>query len=393
MSSEGHPQAREIDVPLSIPHLAGNEWAYVTSCLDTGWVSSAGSFVDSFEATVARRTNSKHAIATTNGTSALHVSLLVAGVRPDDEVLVSTLTFIAPANAIRYVGAHPIFVDAEPDYWQMDTDKVRAFLENECRFDGVLRNVRTGRRVAAIIPVHILGHPVDMAPLVDLARRYELTVIEDATEALGALYKGQPVGHIGDIACFSFNGNKIVTAGGGGVIVTDRSDWAERAKYLTTQAKDDPLEYVHGEVGYNYRLTNIQAALGTAQLEQLDDFIEAKRRIGAEYDEAFAAVPGVSSMPEAQWARSIRWLYTILVDEKSCRTDSRALLRDLAAVGIQTRPLWQPLHRSPAHSGATALGAEVAERLNRQALSLPCSVGLSRDDQRRVIDEILKSVR
>jgi perosamine synthetase len=394
MPSEPLFPVRADNVPLCVPHLAGNEWEYVSSCLDTGWVSSAGKFVEGFEAAIARRVGTEYAVATSSGTSALHVSLLVAGVQPGDEVIVSTLTFIAPANAIRYVGAHPVFVDAEPEFWQMDPERVRSFLENDCRLvGGVLRNVLTGRRVRALLPVHILGHPVDMDPLLDLAARFHLVVIEDATEALGSFYKDRPAGHVGDMACFSFNGNKIVTAGGGGAIVTDRPDWAERARYLTTQAKDDPLEYIHNEIGYNYRLTNIQAALGSAQLEQLDDFVRAKRGVANVYDEAFSEVPGVTCMGEAPWARSNFWLYTILLDARTCRTDSRGLLRQLAAAGIQTRPLWQPLHRSPAHAGATVLGSEVAERLNEQALSLPCSVGLTRDDQRRVVDEVLRITR
>lgn len=394
MPSEPLLPVRADNVPLCVPHLAGNEWDYVSSCLDTGWVSSAGKFVESFEAAVARRVGTEHAVATSSGTSALHVSLLVAGVQPGDEVIVSTLTFIAPANAIRYVGAHPVFVDAEPEFWQMDPERVRSFLENDCRLvGGVLCNLLTGRRVRALLPVHILGHPVDMDPLLDLAARFRLVVVEDATEALGSFYKDRPAGHVGDIACFSFNGNKIVTAGGGGAIVTDRPDWAERARYLTTQAKDDPVEYIHNEIGYNYRLTNIQAALGSAQLERLDDFVRAKRRVATVYDEAFSDVPGVTCMGEAPWAQSNFWLYTILLDARTCRTDSRGLLRQLAAAGIQTRPLWQPLHRSPAHAGATVLGSEVAERLNEQALSLPCSVGLTRDDQRRVVDEVLRITR
>ena len=217
--------------------------------------------------------------------------------------------------------------------------------------DGVLRDLRTGRRVRALLPVDILGHPVDMDPLLELAAEYGLVVVEDATEALGATYKGRPAGNLGDLGCLSFNGNKIITAGGGGAIVTDRADWADRARYLTTQAKDDPLEYVHEEIGFNYRLTNVQAALGAAQLEQLDEFVAAKRRIADTYERAFRDVPGITCMSQAPWAESTYWLYTILVDEAVCHIGSRGLMRHLESVGIQTRPLWQPLHRSPAHSG------------------------------------------
>jgi len=267
-------------VPLCVPEIRGNEWRYVKECLDTGWVSSVGAFVERFEKDMARQAGARHAVAAVNGTAALHVALLVAGVKPDDEVLVSTLTFIAPANAVRYAGAWPVFIDAEPDYWQMDPQRVADFLEKECRLEkGELRNRSTGRRVKAIIPVHILGHPVNIKPILELARKFSLLVIEDATESLGAKYEGRPTGSLADMACFSFNGNKIITTGGGGMITTDNEAWARRAKYLTTQAKDDPVEYIHNEIGYNYRLTNMQAAMGCAQLEQLDDYVVKKRHI------------------------------------------------------------------------------------------------------------------
>lgn len=378
-------------IPLCVPEVRGNEWTYVRECLDTGWVSSVGAFVDRFERELAARTENRHGIATASGTAALHIALLIAGVEPNDEVLVSSLTFIAPANAVRYAGAWPVFIDAEPQFWQMDPAGVADFLENGCeRRAGTLRSRATGRRVRAILPVHILGHPVDMDPILELARRYDLPVIEDATESLGALYKGRPVGHLGDIACFSFNGNKLITTGGGGMIVTDDPAWARRAKYLTTQAKDDPIEYIHGAIGYNYRLTNVQAAMGCAQLENLDAFVAAKRRIAAAYTAAFADVPGITPMPEADWARSAFWMYTILVDEALYGRSSRDLLRRLGAAGIQARPLWQPIHQSPAHAQAAYPAAlPHAERLNRDALSLPCSVGLSEAAQARVIDQVI----
>src|SRR3972149_6950111 len=209
-------------IPLSVPQLVGNEWKYVKECLDTNWVSSVGSFVDRFEQTMASYIGCRKAVATVNGTAALHVALQVAGVQADDEVLVSDLTFIAPVNAIRYLGAWPVFIDAAADYWQMDPQKVRDFLDKQCLWkDGQLRNKSTGRRVSAVLPVHILGHPVDMDPIVELARKYQLKIIEDATECLGAKYKGRMVGSHGDISCFSYNGNKIITTGGGGMIVTD----------------------------------------------------------------------------------------------------------------------------------------------------------------------------
>jgi perosamine synthetase len=389
-SSLDSPPAQEM-IPLCVPEIRGNEWRYIKDCLDTGWISSVGSYVDRFERMVAERVGAAHAVATVNGTAALHIALQLAGVERDDEVLVSSLTFIAPGNAIRYLGAWPIFVDAEPDYWQWDTARVRKFLEEECHFaNGELRNKSSGRRVKALLPVHVLGHPVDLAPLLDLARRFELCIVEDATESLGATYRDRAVGHLGDFACFSFNGNKLLTTGGGGMIVTDDPALARRAKYLTTQAKDDPVEYVHHEIGYNYRLTNVLAALGCAQMELLDDYIAAKRRIAARYGETLPSLPGLTVMKEAEWASATYWMYTVLIDEARFGCSSRQLLAEFQKRNIQTRPLWQPLHQSPAHPGAQLLHTGVADRLYRDALSLPCSVGLRPEQQERVIEALIE---
>lgn len=376
-------------IPLCIPEIRGNEWRYAKDCIDTGWVSYVGPYVDRFEGDLARFVGTRRAVATVSGTAALHVSLLLAGIEAEDEVLVSTLSFIAPANAIRYAGAWPVFIDADPVYWQMDVEKVREFLESRCRWaDGVLRNLATGRRVRGLLPVHILGHPVDMDPLLELAQKYGLRVIEDATESLGAKYKGRNLGGLGMAGCFSFNGNKLVTTGGGGMIATDDDRLADRAKYLTTQAKDDPLEYIHGEVGYNYRLPNMQAAMGCAQLEMVEDYIAAKRAIATRYREAFSGLPGVFPMQEAPWAFSVFWMFTVRIDSGIFGMDSRGLLRFLGERKIQTRPLWQPLHLSPAHRTAQPLPCGTAERLHRDALSLPCSVGLTAEDQETVIGAV-----
>jgi perosamine synthetase len=390
MSFEPGAPAAVGAIPLSVPEVQGHEWHYIKECLDTGWVSSVGSYVDRFEAALAARIGAQHAVATVNGTAALHVALRVAGVEPGDEVVVSTLTFIAPANAVRYLGAWPVFMDAEPRYWQMDVAKLAGFLAEGCaQVAGVLRNRRTGRRVRALLPVHILGHSVDMVPLLELARRYELPVIEDASEALGACYRGQPVGSHGDIACFSFNGNKIITTGGGGMITTNRAAWASQAKYLTTQAKDDPLEYRHEEIGYNYRLTNLAAAMGVAQLERLDEFVAAKRRIAGRYAAAFRAVPGLAGMEQAEWAQSTYWLYTVRICPERFGMNSRELLRVLGQRGIQSRPLWQPMHASGAQAGAMAWEVAVADQLCAECLSLPSSVGLTVAQQDAVIEAVL----
>jgi perosamine synthetase len=375
--SEIDRPALRVPIPLCEPCLQGNEWRYLKDCLDTNWVSSVGPFVDRFESMLAEIVGAKHSVATTSGTAALHIALLVAGVQPDDEVLVSTLTFIAPANAIRYCGAWPVFIDAEPIHWQMDPEKVSDFLSSACHWvGGELRNKTTGRRVKAILPVHILGHPVDMTPIIQLARSHRLAVVEDASEGLGATYKDDMVGHLGDIACFSFNGNKIITTGGGGMITTDNEAWASKAKYLITQAKDDPIEYIHHEIGFNYRLSNIHAALGCAQLEHLADYIATKRKTAAIYRNSLQKIPGITCLPQAPWAFSTFWLNTIRIDEDLFGMNSRRVMQCLAKRGIQTRPLWQPVHMSPAYATANGTSYPIAERLYDEALSLPSSVGL-----------------
>ncbi len=376
-------------IPLCVPEIAGDEWRYVKDCLDSGWVSSAGTFVERFEADFAARLGAGQAVAMASGTAALHVALLVAGLRPGDEVLVPSLTFIAPANAVRYAGAWPVFVDAEADTWQMDPGRVVDFLERQCEWiGGELRNRATGRRLGALLPVHLLGHPVNMAPIMAAAEQFGLPVVEDAAESLGAAYRGRPLGRLGRIGCFSFNGNKLMTTGGGGMLVTDDPALARRARYLSTTAKDEPREGVHGAIGYNYRLTNLQAAMGCAQLDRLDYLLGAKRRIAAHYGEALVGLPGIGVMPEAEWAESAFWLYSIRVDREAAGLGSRALRDRLARAGIESRCFWQPLHLSPAHAGAPCLGGAVAERLHREILSLPCSCGLTPDDQDRVIAAI-----
>ncbi len=381
-------------IPLCVPEIRGNEWQYVKDCLDTNWVSSVGGYVDRFEEMVAAYTGREHAIATVNGTAALHVALLVAGIEPDDEVLVPSLTFIAPANAVRYMGAWPVFIDADPEFGLMDCARIKDFIAEECsRESGSLYNKSTGRRVKGLLPVHILGHPVDMDPLVDLARGYDLTVVCDATECLGAKYKGDSSSHLGDIACFSFNGNKVITTGGGGMVVTDNEAWADRVRYLTTQAKDDPVEYIHGEVGYNYRLTNVQAAMGVAQMEVLDDYVVAKRRTHRRYLDGFAGLSGIELLGSPKWAESIYWLSTIRVNDSVSGVGSRDLMRVLKEEQIDSRPLWHPLHGLKPFVDCARYGGDVAEDLYSRCLSLPSSVGLSEDDQNRVIRCICQMVR
>ena len=376
-------------IPLSVPHLAGNEWTYIKECLDTGWVSSVGKMVDRFEIEMSSRVDCGHGVATTNGTAALHTALIVAGVRPDDEVLVSSFTFIAPVNAVHYCGGKPVLVDSEADFWQMDPELLVNFLHKECeRRSGETFNRTSGRRVKAILPVHLYGHPVDIDPILEVAGEFGITVVEDAAESLGATYKGRPVGSLGDMACFSFNGNKIITTGGGGMITTDSEEWAGRAKFLTNQAKDNPFEYVHNEIGYNYRMTNIEAALGVAQLEQLDTFIQRKMEIIDRYREVLRGIKGVTLFEHAEWAECTYWLVNVLVDEIEFGSSARELMAHLQEKGIQSRPLWRPIHLQGPYISARRLGGDVSETLYRNGLSLPCSVGIQDADLARIGDVI-----
>jgi perosamine synthetase len=376
-------------IPNAVPHLAGNEWKYVKECLDTNWVSSAGPFVERFEREVAAYVGVPHAVATVNGTAALHAALLAAGVEPGDEVLLPTLTFIATANAVAYCGAHPVFLDSERASWGLDAEKTSDFLSRECAVkDGRVVNRATGRVVRALMPVHLYGHPCDLDPLLALAQRFPLAVVEDSAEALGARYRGRRVGADGLAGCLSFNGNKIITSGGGGMVLTRDEGLAARVRALTTQARGDALEFVHDEIGFNYRLTNLQAALGVAQLEQLDGFIEDKRVTAAHYARALGEIEGVSVFTEAPWARSTYWMASVLLDGHRC-ADVRAFLRDLNAAGIEARPLWRPLHLQPAFAAAQSYRVEVAAELYERGLSLPCSVGITPADRDTVVRELV----
>ncbi len=381
-------------IALSEPTLGPDASRCVQQCLDSGWVSSAGTFVERFERMIADHIGRVHAVATINGTAALHIALKLAGVERDDEVLVPALTFIAPANAVRYHGAWPVFIDAEPTHWQIDPAAVERFCAEQCQKRGPdLFNRDTGRRVRALLPVHLLGHPVPLRELRDLAMRFGLVLIEDAAEAIGARYAGRPVGHGSGLATLSFNGNKLITTGGGGMLLTADAQLADRARHLTTQAKVDPIESIHDTVGHNYRLSNLAAALGVAQMQQLDELVAARRRIAATYAEQLADVPGLSFMPEAPEARASCWLTTVLIDQAASGMTSRELLRTLGAAGIEARPLWQPLHRSPAFADGPNRDCPIADRLHAQALSLPSSAHLTEADQQRVIDTIRRAAR
>ncbi len=373
-------------IPLSEPEISGNEWKYIKDCLDTRWVSSVGGYVDKFEKVVFEYVGTKYAVAVVNGTSALHVSLLACGVKPDDEVIVPALTFIAPVNAVSYCAAHPVFMDCDPYTLCIDVQKVIDFIENECerRSDGFTYNKKTNRRIKAIIPVHIFGHPADMDALVEICGKNNIDIIEDASESIGSEYKGKMTGSFGQTGCFSFNGNKIITTGGGGMVVTDNKELAEKIKHLSTQAKKDPFEYDHDEIGYNYRLTNIQAAMGVAQMERLDEFIEIKRRNASLYKELLSHIDNVEFLWEKNWAKSNFWFYTIKVP----KSDKKSLMKFMLGKSIQVRPIWKLIHTLPMYKECQAYAIENAVEAYETCINIPCSVNLKEDDIKMITGNI-----
>lgn len=380
-------------IPLSVPSLKGNEWAYVKQCIDTEWISSAGSFVERFESEFAAFVSSSYAVACTNGTAALHVALQVVGVRAGDEVIVPTVTFIATVNAVRYVGAEPVFMDCD-DFYNIDAQKTAEFLRTQTEVrQGSAYNVRTGRRIAALIPVHVFGNAVALDELLALCRERNIKIVEDAAESLGTVYaptvlNGRHTGTLGDIGCFSFNGNKIITTGGGGMIVTSRAEYAERARYLTTQAKDDEVRYVHDEVGYNYRLTNVQAAIGVAQLERLPEYLEVKRRNYEAYGRAIESIPGLTLGAVPPYARNNHWMYALQITSPAYAMDRERLMHRLREWGVQTRPVWYLNHLQAPYRTCQSFAIEKAPDLLERTLCVPCSVNLTEADIGYIADRL-----
>jgi len=370
-------------IPLSEPNITGNAWKYVKECLDTGWVSSAGAYVETFEKKLCGFTGAKYAVAVVNGTSGLQVALQLSGVEAGDEVIVPTLTFIAPVNAVRYLGAEPVFMDCD-SFMNLDSVKLGEFLKTSCRKSakGTV-NRKTGRLIKAILPVHVFGNPCDMVAIMSIARKYGLKVIEDATESLGSYYtagkyKGRHTGTIGDFGVYSFNGNKIVTTGSGGMLVTADKKMAEKAKYLTTQAKDDAVRYVHNEVGYNFRMTNIQAALGVSQLEQLPAFIKYKKENYAAYKKALAGVTGLELLGVPADTSPNYWFYSLIINKTTFGLDREALMAALAKAGIQSRPVWHLNHLQKPYKGSQAFKITRAGGFVERVLNIPCSTGLTK---------------
>lgn len=377
-------------IPLCVPCLSGREKQYVVEALNTNWVSYVGPHVQKFEELLVTASGAPFAVAMNSGTSALHIALIQSGVSVDDEVVMPAVTFVSPANAVRYCGAWPVFVDVREDDWQMSAKETRSFLTDGCRSTpSGLVNKQTGRTVKAIMLVHLLGGMGDVDAFARLAEEFGLFLIEDGAECLGAKYKDMgmaaPNAHIDSkrrLIATSFNGNKIVTTGGGGALFSHDEATAAHAKHLSTTAKADPIEFLHDKLGYNYRLTNVSAALGVGQLELLEDYVNRKRAIASRYAEGFKDAPGIAQLhPEPEHCRSTFWMYTVQLERQA-----RPVVDELGKAGIISRPLWRPMYELPAMRGSTSHGdLPVSHICCDSSISLPCSVDLSADDQVRVI--------
>lgn len=359
-------------VPLHEPVFAGREKEYLNSVIDSTFVSSVGQFVDRFEQMTSEITGSKYAIAAVNGTAALHMALKLAGVEPGDEVVTQPLTFVATANAITYCGAKSVFIDVDRETLGLSPDLLLSFLKKyTTKFKNECRNERTGKRIAACVPMHTFGHPCRIDEIVDICERHHITVVEDAAESLGSRYRGKHTGTFGRLGIFSFNGNKTVTCGGGGAIVTDDSRLAERARHLTTTAKvPHPYEYVHDEIGYNYRLPNLNAALACAQLEQLESIVDNKRKLAEKYAHFFQSID-VSFFSEPENARSNYWLNTLILPDHNVRNE---FLETTNKAGVTTRPVWQLLNKLPIYKDCQADGLNNAQWLEDRIVNIPSSV-------------------
>ncbi len=371
---------------LSGPNMAGNEWKYVKDCLDTGWVSSVGAYVDQFEKMSAEFAGTKYAVATSSGTTALHICLILMGVDANDYVITPNITFIATCNSIKYTGADPILIDTHPGSWQMDLDLLEEFLSTETeQRNGQCHHKKDGRRIPILMPVHVLGNICDMDRLMALAKKHNLTIIEDSTEALGSYYKGKHAGGFGLMGTFSYNGNKIITTGGGGMIVTNDEVLAKKAKHLTTQAKSDPFEYVHDEIGYNYRLVNVAAAMGVAQMELLLGFIKRKNEIMDFYKKELLGTGDIKFQEVSADVKPNCWLPTIMTEKQ------KAILKILNDNKMQSRPFWVPMNQLRMFKDNIFYNKNNrSDFVYQRCLSIPCSTNITDEQLKAVCDKIKK---
>lgn len=377
-------------VPLSVPNLKGNELDYVSDAVRQEWVSTGGGYIKRFEQSVQSYVGTEDAVALQSGTAGLHLSLEMCGVERGDEVIVPTLTFIAAVNPVRYLGAEPVFMDCD-DSLCIDPDKLEQFCATECSLQGdKLINKTTGKHIKALIIVHVFGNLAEMERLLDMARTYHLKVVEDATEAIGSYFKqgkyqGKHAGTLADFGVYSFNGNKIITTGGGGMVVSRHPEQLRKLRYLSTQAKDDELYYIHDNVGYNYRMTNLQGALGLAQMEQLEDFIKIKKQNYDQYKVAIENIAGLTLLPFRSDIRANHWFYSLVIGEDYPKSRDQ-LLRHLSEKGVQTRPIWGLIHEQKPYRNNQAYQIDKAKEYYKKVLNLPCSTNLTFDQIDQVID-------
>jgi pyridoxal phosphate-dependent aminotransferase EpsN len=378
------PQAGRVFVSdkriyLSSPHIGPLEERFVAEAFATNWIAPLGPHVDAFEREFATAVGSRHAAALSSGTAALHLALKLVGVGPGDEVMVSTLTFAASVNPIAYLGARPVFIDSERESWNLDPALLAEELE---------RRARTGRLPKALVLVHLYGQSADLDPIVELCERYGVALVEDAAEALGATYKGRVPGTFGRAGFYSFNGNKIITTSGGGMLVSDDAALIAHARKLATQARDPAPHYEHSEIGYNYRLSNVLAGIGRGQLQVLEERVQARRANFDYYVDAFAGLPGIDFMPEAPWGRHTRWLTTLTIDPAEFGATREDVRLALEAENIEARPVWKPMHLQPVFAEYEAVGGAVAEDLFERGLCLPSGSNLTESELARVVDVV-----
>jgi pyridoxal phosphate-dependent aminotransferase EpsN len=360
---------------LSAPHMSGLEQEYVGEAFRSNWLSSVGPNIDGFEAEFEALIGLP-AVALSSGTAAIHLGLRLLGVGPGDQVLCPSFTFVASVNPVSYLGATPVFVDSETTSWNIDPNLIEDALRE--------------RKLKAIVVVHLFGQSADLSAIRALAERYGVPLLEDCAEALGATHEGRPLGSSSPVSAFSFNGNKIITTTGGGMLVTRDRKWAELARFWSTQARDAGAAYSHSQLGYNYRMSNVLAGIGRGQLRVLEERVQARRRIAFAYRDGLAKVGGISLMPQASWGRHTNWLSCFTVDERAAGISRDAIIAALAAQDIEARPVWKPMHLQPLFEGAPIYGGAVAEGLFKRGICLPSSSNLSSSEQQRVIDVILE---
>lgn len=381
-------------INLSVPNLEIEPiMKNLRECLESGWISTGGKFISEFESKIAKYVGVDEAVGIQSGTAGLHTSLRVLDVEAGDEVIAPTLTFIAAVNPITYLGAKPVFIDCD-DTLCMDPNKVEAFCQNECEMrDGILTNKKTGAKIKVLVIVHVFGNIANMERIMGIAKKYNLKVLEDATEALGSYftegkYKGKFAGTIGDAGVFSFNANKIITTGGGGMVVSNNKEFLDKVRFLSVQAKTNPLYFIHNEIGYNYRMLNLQAALGTEQIDKLESFIETKIKNYNRYKEAIEKIDGLSLLPFEENQRSNHWFYSVVVDEKVYGINKDELLLKLVDSNIQTRPIWGLIHQQKPFTKNEAYKMEKSIWYHDRVLNIPCSSNLTEEEVDYVISKL-----